>query len=224
MSEGLGELKWACPLSYIVKNYFNVIKCQVSGRPDVIIIRVLKKETQEAGMRILSDSEKLEQLFDLYEKSMYGTAFRILRNEGQAEDAVQDAFLRIMSHLKQIKAPDSSETKQFMVRIIKSAAIDIYRKNQREWAFTVFDPEDVQKNQMAGSDRSLDTIEDRQVIQRALMALDKKYREVLELKCYFGLSHREIALLLEISEDAAAKRYERAKKIALKMIGDGACA
>ena len=36
---------------------------------------------------ILSDSQKLERLFDLYEKKMYGTAFQILRDEGQAEDA-----------------------------------------------------------------------------------------------------------------------------------------
>lgn len=175
-------------------------------------------------MRILSDSEKLEQLFDLYEKRMYGTAFHILQDVGQAEDAVQDAFLKVMSHLNQIKKPDSPETKQFMVRIIRSAAIDIYRKNQRDRAFTVFDPEDVRKNQQSFVDGNLKTVEDRQVIQRVLMALDEKYREVLELKCYFGLSHREIAMLLEISEDTAAKRYERAKKIALKMIGDGVCA
>ena len=55
------------------------------------------------------------------------------------------------------------------------------------------------------------------------MTLDEKFREVLELNCYFGLTHRELALILEISEDTVAKRYEREKKIAVKMIGDGAC-
>ncbi len=171
-------------------------------------------------MRMLSDSEKLEMLFDLYEKKMYGTAFQILRDVGQAEDAVQDAFIRVMSHLNQIKSPESPETKHFMIKVIRSTAIDIYRKNQREWENVFYDPEDVFKNQKMSNDRGMDTVEDRHVVQRALLALDAKYREVLELKCYFGLSHREIVMLLEISEDTVAKRYERAKKIAIKMIGD----
>lgn len=38
---------------------------------------------------MLSDSEKLERLFELYEKKMYAAAFRILQDVGQAEDAVQ---------------------------------------------------------------------------------------------------------------------------------------
>ncbi|MDD3220854.1 MAG: sigma-70 family RNA polymerase sigma factor [Lachnospiraceae bacterium] len=175
-------------------------------------------------MRIYTDKEKLEQLFALYEKQMYGTAFRILQDTGQAEDAVQDAFLKIMPRLSQIKVPDSIETKRLMLRIIRSTAIDIYRKNRRKWEHTIFDPEDIQKNQKSFMDENLSQIENRQMIQRALLALDQKYREVLELKCYFGLSHREIGLLLEITEDTVAKRYERAKKIALKMIGDDACA
>lgn len=171
---------------------------------------------------MLSDSEKLECLFDLYERKMYGTAFQILRDEGQAEDAVQDAFIRVMAHIHQIRLPESVETQHFMVKVIRSAAIDIYRKNQRDRENTVFDPEDIQKNRKSFEDRNLDTVENRQMIQRALLALDKKYREVLELRCYFGLSHKEIALLLEVSEDTVAKRYQRAKRIALKMIGDGA--
>lgn len=173
---------------------------------------------------MLSDSEKLERLFELYEKKMYGTAFRILKDEGQAEDAVQDAFVRVMSHLDKIKLPESEETKHFMVKVIRSAAIDIYRKNQRERENVLYDPEDIFKNQKMSSDRKLDTVEERYMIQRVLLALDAKYREVLELKYYFGLSHREIAMLLEVSEDTVAKRYERAKRIALKMMGDGACA
>ena len=94
---------------------------------------------------ILSDSQKLERLFDLYEKKMYGTAFQILRDEGQAEDAVQDAFLRVMAHISRINQPESVETQRFMVKVIRSAAIDIYRKNRKERENTVFDPEDIQK-------------------------------------------------------------------------------
>lgn len=90
---------------------------------------------------MLSDSEKLERLFELYEKKMYAAAFRILQDVGQAEDAVQDAFIRVMSHMNQIKSPESQETKHFMIKVIRSAAIDIYRKNQREWENVFYDSE-----------------------------------------------------------------------------------
>lgn len=151
---------------------------------------------------------------------MYKTAFQILKDEGQAEDAVQDAFIRVISHLDQIKAPDALDTKYYMVRIIRSTAIDIYRKNQKDLDNLLWDSEDIFKNQKSFDDQNLVQIENRYVIKRILLALSPKYREVLELKCYFGLSHREIAALLEVSENVVSKRYERAKRIVLEMMGD----
>lgn len=165
---------------------------------------------------MLSDSEKLERLFELYEKKMYRTAFQILKDVGQAEDAVQDAFLRVMSHLNQIESPESVETKHFMIKVIRSAAIDIYRRNQREKGNVIYDPEDMLKNRKVSNESGIDIVENRHVIQRALLALDEKYREVLELKCYFGLSHREIAVLLEISEDTVANDMSAQKRLQLR--------
>ena len=54
-------------------------------------------------MRKQSDSETLEQLYDLYEQKMYAVAFSILHNEWQAEDAVQDAFVRLFKNIRRLK-------------------------------------------------------------------------------------------------------------------------
>lgn len=54
-------------------------------------------------MRKQSDSETLEQLYDLYEQKMYAVAFSILHNEWQAEDAVQDAFVRLFKNIRKVK-------------------------------------------------------------------------------------------------------------------------
>lgn len=135
---------------------------------------------------MLSDSEKLECLFDLYERKMYGTAFQILRDEGQAEDAVQDAFIRVMAHIHQIRLPESVETQHFMVKVIRSAAIDIYRKNQRDRENTVFDPEDIQKNRKSFEDRNLDTVENRQMIQRALLGWIRNTERCWSLDAILG--------------------------------------
>ena len=54
-------------------------------------------------MREYSDSEKLERLYELYEQKMYAVAFSILRNEWQAEDAVQDAFVRLLKNIRKLR-------------------------------------------------------------------------------------------------------------------------
>lgn len=169
---------------------------------------------------MLSNSEKLERLFDLYEMKMYKTAFRILNDEGQAEDAVQDAFVKVMSCLHKIKDPQALETKYYMLRLIKSTAIDIYRKNKKDWENLLWDSEDFLKNQKVYDDTGILKCESRQMIRTILEMLDQKYRDILELKYYFGLSHRECSRLLGVSEDVIAKRLERAKRMALKMMED----
>lgn len=50
-------------------------------------------------MKVPSNKEIMENLFKLYERKMFITANSILNNHGQAEDAVQDAFIRAMPYL-----------------------------------------------------------------------------------------------------------------------------
>ena len=57
--------------------------------------------------------EKLHQLYALYEQPLYRIAYAILHQTEQAEDAVSDAFLKIIPHLDQIESPDSPKTKAF---------------------------------------------------------------------------------------------------------------
>ena len=74
----------------------------------------------------------LEQLYDAYEYKMHGIAYSILNNKGQAEDAVQDAFLKLIPHLGDINSVASVETKRSITYIIKNISIDIYRRHRKE--------------------------------------------------------------------------------------------
>ena len=60
--------------------------------------------------------EKLHQLYALYEQPLYRIAYAILHQTEQAEDAVSDAFLKIIPHLDQIESPDSPKTKAFLIQ------------------------------------------------------------------------------------------------------------
>ena len=70
-------------------------------------------------MRKQSDSEALEQLYDLYEQKMYAVAFSILHNEWQAEDAVQDAFVRLFKNIKRLKNLEAEKTRAYVLRTIQ---------------------------------------------------------------------------------------------------------
>ena len=81
----------------------------------------------------LLDSEeeisKFELIYSTYKKQMYYTANNILKDSHLAEDAVHNAFLRIINNLEKIEDINSHKTKGLIVIIVKNVSIDIYRKN-----------------------------------------------------------------------------------------------
>ena len=76
--------------------------------------------------------EKLHTLYKIYEKPMYHIAYAILHHTQQTEDAVSEAFCRVIANLHKIGDPESPQTRQYMIQIIRSTAISQYRKNARE--------------------------------------------------------------------------------------------
>ena len=79
----------------------------------------------------LNDHTKLLRLYELYEQPMYRIAFAVLHDSALAEDAVHDAFVRIIGKLKKLGAPDSPKTKAYIVKTVQSTSITIYRRNRR---------------------------------------------------------------------------------------------
>lgn len=171
-------------------------------------------------MRGFSDSEKLERLYELYEKKMYAVAFSILRNEWQAEDAVQDAFVRLLKNLRKIRDLESVKTRSYILQTIQSAAIDQYRKNQTVTNTTVpikdmdfaDERDDIMKlvSRLAGDS----------ILEQILGQLPDSYRDVILFRCVHQLSVKETASVLEISESLVRKRQQRALKKLRLIIGD----
>jgi RNA polymerase sigma-70 factor (ECF subfamily) len=162
----------------------------------------------------------LAQLYDAYENKMYGIAYSILNNVEQAEDAVQDAIIKLIPHLSTIQRVESLKTKRLVVYTIKNIAIDLYRRNRKETQLFTKEVEEKVTSENQKEVPSVKSIEDRHMITQLLSKLPEKYREIIQYRCFYELSYREISSLLNISEDVAAKRYERARKMVKEMIGD----
>jgi len=154
-------------------------------------------------------SDKIRRLYELYEQPMYRIAFAVLKRTEPAEDAVSEAFLRLIKHIGRIGDPDSEQTKRYIVKVIKSTSVTQYRKQKRflerepyadEELMKVYDPSQSVEDRVLGAGREL------------LEGLSKPERELVEMRCIDGLSWRETAERLDITETAARKRFERAKK------------
>ena len=165
--------------------------------------------------------ETLRQLYEQYEQPMYRIAYAILHHTEQAEDAVSDAFLRILRNLEKFEAMDAVQTKSYIVKVIRSTAINQYQRNKLEserytpWDDSILDLPDPADDLERRLRMQMETEE----IQHLLHALNETDRSILLLRGQEGLSFREIAQRLSMKEAAARKRFERARKKIQKQKG-----
>lgn len=151
--------------------------------------------------------EKLHQLYALYEQPLYRIAYAILHQTEQAEDAVSDAFLKIIPHLDQIESPDSPKTKAFLIQVIRNTAINQYRKNAKDAErLTNLDDSTLQVPSPHNE------IEQQESLAQLLQGLSETDRTILFLRCEQEQSFREIAERLSMKEATVRKRFERARK------------
>ena len=150
--------------------------------------------------------EKLHQLYALYEQPLYRIAYAILHQTEQAEDAVSDAFLKIIPHLDQIESPDSPKTKAFLIQVIRKNAKDAERlTNIDDSTLQVPSPH----NEI---EQFLQQTEQQEQLAQLLQGLSETDRTILFLRCEQEQSFREIAERLSMKEATVRKRFERARK------------
>lgn len=161
--------------------------------------------------------DKFEVLYLKYRKQMKRIAYRILGDEHLAEDAVHNAFIKIISNLEKFNEIDCQQTRNLIVIIIRSVSIDMYRKRNKE-----FENTDTSERELSvKTDFSAVEVSD---ILKGIEALPQIYRDVLLLKIEYGYTDREIANLLGIKVDTVSKRLERARKQLEKHLNRGGMA
>ena len=159
------------------------------------------------------NSDKVKKLYELYEQPMYRIAYAVLHDEGLAEDAVSEAFIRLMGKLHKIGDCQSSRTKNYIIKVIKSTSINIYRRNKKRFSSELPIDEALQiADDSQSSDRNTS-------VQEILSDLSEPDRSIIVLRCIKQMPWREVADRLSITESNARKRFERTKK-RLKMKGE----
>ncbi|MDE7361745.1 MAG: sigma-70 family RNA polymerase sigma factor [Oscillospiraceae bacterium] len=150
---------------------------------------------------------EFDRLYNNYKRLMFGIAYDILKNEQDAEDAVQDAFFKIADNLDRIADADSPQARNFAAVVTRNICFNMLRKRHIE---TDIDGTDVSSD-MSAEDEFL-SAQGVETLERALESLPEKYRDILYLTAYEELSLREAAKLLGITYENAKSRVKRARK------------
>lgn len=158
--------------------------------------------------------DKFESLYLKYRKHMKHIALKILGDEHLAEDAVHNAFVKIISNLEKFNKIDCQETRNLIVIIIRSVSIDMYRKRNREFENTDI----LDKEIPIETDFSIIEVDN---ILKEIDVLPDIYKDILLLKVEYGYKDREIAKLLGLKIDTVSKRLERARKQLKKQLNEG---
>lgn len=157
------------------------------------------------ALELETDRALLQQIYDQYEPRMYRVALQVLKSSALAEDAVHDAFLKLIKHFSEIRKISCKELEPFVVIIVKRTALDLLKQEKRLTSLEDgWDPR-------AGSGPETETAYHRLV--ELIRSMPDTYREVLELRCVLEWSNKDIARRLSLSENAVAVRLMRGKAL-----------
>jgi RNA polymerase sigma-70 factor (ECF subfamily) len=163
------------------------------------------------------DNPAFEELVKRYEHKVYNIAYRILGNEEDAKDALQDTFLRALRFIKKFKGKSSFYT--WLYRITTNVCLTRLkrRKNQRI-TISLDEPikaEDDIQREIPDYSHSPEILHERrqmqEVLQHAIGELPTDYRAVVVLRDLQGLSNKEVSKALQISLAAVKSRLHRGR-------------
>jgi len=138
------------------------------------------------------DEVALAELYDRVGRMAYGLAFRVLRDDRLAEDAVQDAFLTVWRTAAGYSAERAKAT-TWILTLVHRRAVDLVRREQRRRAEPLDDAEGHEDAASASAEEAAWLHFERERVQAALRQLPDTQREAIELAYYGGFTQSELA-------------------------------
>ena len=175
------------------------------------------------------DGSAFASLYETYERPIFNYVLRLLGDRHEAEDATQDAFIRVMAKLPELDL-DQFEFAPYLYTAARNAGYDVIAKRKKvdlsgsapdeaaapfrgELSDLEMDPE---RSALASSQEA--------AVKAANDRLPERQREVLALRELDGLSYDEIASVMEMKSNAVAQLISRARLGLRKEMRVGAAA
>jgi len=164
------------------------------------------------------NNEAFEELVKRYERKVYNIAYRLMGNERDASEVLQDAFLRAYRFLPKFQFKSSFFT--WLYRIATNVSLSKLRKREKVDVVSIdqpvneagdlpFEIPDVKY----GPEKLMKQRELRAALQKAVDELAEDYRSVVVLRDLEGLSNEEVSKVLDLSVAAVKSRLHRGRLV-----------
>ncbi len=167
--------------------------------------RNFRNSANEIKTSAAADTTVLSAWYDKYGTDILRYCFMFLGNRPDAEDATQETFLKVWRNIGRFEARDGCSPKTWIIKIAGNTCRDYLRKGWRKRECRLITPEDLQRLGNAPDG-------DRELILD-VMNLPEKYRQVILLVFWCGMTIREAAECISTSESTVFRRLEKAKKM-----------
>lgn len=167
--------------------------------------------------QLLKDCLKLKpeaqrRLYDHFAPSMLGVCFRYTKSISDAEDVLQEGFVKVFKHLKQYKS--DGELGAWIRKIMVNTALN-YLKSNRKYQYDLsFDEMPLHLVSTDNPEVTLQTKELAELIRQ----LPTGFQTIFNLHAVEGYTHVEIASMLGISDGTSRSQYARARSLLIEWI------
>lgn len=178
--------------------------------PKDVIASVPDEELLE---RSFKNPHLFEKLLDRYEEAFLRKAYYILGTKEAAEDAVQDAFVKIYKNARRFQPQPGAGFKSWGYRILVNTCYTAYKKAKGEGHFLAdLDPEIQELVADRGAKERREQELNRDEVESFLKELSDGLAEPMRLHFIEGKPHADVARIMGISEGAVRARVHRAKR------------
>lgn len=164
----------------------------------------------KGGESVISfGTDEIRQIVTKYSNTLYRVAFTTLKNNSDAEDVVQEVFLRLLKNDPRFDSPE--QQKAWLIRVTINLSRDLLRRSSRK---------DIPLESCAELAQTDGGEPDGGVLP-AVLALPEKYRTVIHLFYYEDYTIKEIARILSLSGATVGTRLSRGRAMLRKMLEGG---
>jgi RNA polymerase sigma factor (sigma-70 family) len=167
------------------------------------------EETSLIKECLKENSQAQQQLYHQYAAKMLGVCYRYVHSLEEAEDVLQEGFVKVFLHLKKFNGNGPLEA--WIRRIMVNTAL-----NQLKKRHTFMEPLD--ENHFKEKETFFNPEMEAKEIIEEIRQLPLGFRTVLNLYAIEGYSHKEISKMLGISEGTSRSQYARARRAMMKRI------
>lgn len=169
-------------------------------------------EEQLVKACISGNASAQKEFYDLFAKKMMGVCLRYTNNYEEAQDVLQDGFIKVFNKLSKFVNKGSLEG--WVRRIMVNTALDHYRKNKKFKKDVEIDAVSFKLEKQEYIVESINA----QDLLKIIQTIPEGYRVVFNLFAIEGYSHKEIAEQLGVTESTSKSQFSRAKKMLRKIL------